>query len=97
MRSIPQSFYHSRAWKACRHSYLQLHPFCEDCLQRGIYIPAEHVHHMIWLTDENYLDPAVSLNHANLRALCIDCHNRQHAAEKQRRWKVDESGKISPL
>ena len=97
MRSIPQSFYHSPAWRAVRATYLQQHPLCEDCLAAGRYIPAEHVHHIIWLTDANYTDPSISLNHANLRALCQACHNNTHAHKRQRRWKVDERGRIAPL
>ena len=97
MRSIPKSFYHSKAWKSCRATYLQQHPLCEDCLQRGLYTPAEHVHHMIWLTPDNYTNPEISLNWRNLRALCIDWHNRRHAGERQTRFTVDEFGKVRPL
>ena len=94
-RSVPKSFYNGPAWQACRSSYLELHPLCEDCLQRGILTPAEHVHHMTWLTPDNWQDAAVALNHANLRALCVECHNRRHAqGEQPRRWKVDELGKV---
>ena len=99
MRSIPESFYHSKAWKSCRATYLQQHPLCEDCLQRGLYTPAEHVHHIVWLTADNYTDPAISLNHANLRALCQRCHNSVHdkGEPRARRWRVDEFGRIAPL
>ena len=97
-RSVPKAFYNGPAWQACRASYLQAHPLCEDCLQQGRYTPAEHVHHMVWLTPDNWRDPAVALNHANLRALCIDCHNRRHASGKQTaRWTVDERGRVAPL
>lgn len=97
MRSIPKSFYDSPAWKACRATYLQQHPLCEDCLMRGIYKPAAHVHHLVWLDEGNYLDASVSLNHDNLRAVCVDCHNREHAAKAPRRWKVDAAGNVTPL
>ena len=97
-RSVPKSFYTSRAWQACRASYLQLHPLCEDCLMRGIYMPAAHVHHMIWLTPDNWQDAGIALNHANLRALCVECHNRRHSSgEQPKRWRVDEAGRIAPL
>jgi len=97
MRSVPKSFYNSQAWKGCRETYLQLHPLCEDCMMRGIYKPAEHVHHMTWLTGDNYTDPEISLNHANLKAVCVDCHNREHAQKQPRRYRVDELGRVSPL
>lgn len=99
-RSVPKSFYNGPAWQACRKIYLELHPFCEDCLMRGELKPAEHVHHIIWLTADNYTDPEIALNFDNLRSVCIDCHNREHARGDQaqlRRWRVDEMGNISPL
>jgi len=96
MRNVPKSFYNSAAWKRCRELYLQQHPLCEDCLQRGEYRPAEHVHHIIWLDESNYTDPEISLNWRNLRAVCIDCHNREHSREQPRRWRVDEAGRIAP-
>ena len=97
MRSVPKSFYKSRAWLACREGYLQQHPLCEDCLMHGVYTPAEHVHHMIWLTADNYTNPEISLNWRNLRALCIEHHNHRHAGEHQTRYTVDEFGTVTPL
>lgn len=97
-RSAPKAFYNGRAWQSCRAAYLALHPLCEDCLQLGIFTPAEHVHHMTWLTPDNWRDAAVALNHANLRALCVECHNRRHAqGEQPKRWRVDERGRVAPL
>lgn len=97
-RSAPKSFYNGPAWQACRRTYLELHPFCEDCLLRGILTPAEHVHHMIWLTPDNWRDPAVALNHANLRALCVSCHTATHSrGESVRRYKIDEAGHVCVL
>jgi len=97
MRSIPQSFYHSRAWQACRSSYLQKHPLCEDCLARGKYEVAAHVHHIIWLTPENYQNPEISLNHNNLRAVCVECHNRLHSTRGPRRYCVNEDGTVRAI
>ena len=96
MRSIPNEFYRTRAWIACREAYLRKHPLCEDCLQRGIYTPAKIVHHTIWLTEENFRDPAISLNHANLRAVCYSCHEREHKRERPRRYAVGADGHIAP-
>lgn len=56
------------------------HPYCERCLAAGIARPAEHVHHIVHLTMDNYTDPMVALNPDNLEALCIDCHNAEHKA-----------------
>lgn len=66
-------------------------------MQRGIYTPAEHVHHMVWLTPDNWRDTSIALNHANLRALCVECHNKRHAAEHPARYTVDERGRVAPL
>lgn len=98
MRSVPEAFYQSAAWKHCRDTYLQLHPLCEDCLLAGKYVPAEHVHHLIWLNENNYTDPEISLNHKNLRALCIAHHNKIHYSTRApKRWAVDENGHVTPL
>ena len=97
MRSVPKSFYNSAAWLAVRDLYLRQHPLCEDCLARGQYEIAAHVHHIIWLTPENYLNPEIALNPLNLRAVCQPCHNMEHARRHPRRYRVDEAGKIAPL
>lgn len=98
MKSISPKFYKSPQWKACREGYLQQHPFCEECLKVGEYTAATHVHHKIWLNEQNVRDPAISLNWNNLEAVCIDCHNRIHfAGERKRRYSVGADGKVSPL
>lgn len=88
------TFYNSIAWKRCREAYREsVGNLCEDCLARGIYTPAEIVHHIIPLTQDNINDPAVSLNFANLRAVCRECHAKEHGA-RPRRYKVDALGKV---
>lgn len=65
---------------------------------RGEYTPAAHVHHMTWLTPDNWRDPEISLNHAKLRALCVSCHTAAHARnEGPKRWTVDENGSVKAL
>ena len=100
MRSIDSNFYKSKAWEATRAKYLdQVNHTCERCAKNGILIPARIVHHKIYLTEENYKDPKVSLNFENLEALCQDCHNKEHYGEKKtKRWKfVDGELQTSPL
>lgn len=75
-----KSFYNSKAWAKCRRAYLSEHPYCERCQAAGQIVPAEHVHHKIWLTEENISDPTVTLNPDNFEALCHDCHTREHRA-----------------
>lgn len=79
----------------------QVNHLCERCLAKGLVVPARIVHHKIYLTEENYRDPSVSLNLENLEALCQDCHNAEHFGEKkQKRWRF-ENGELvmsdSPL
>ena len=69
-----QEFYHSRAWKRLSRAFLLSRNYiCERCGK-----PAEVAHHRKYLTAANVLDPDVSLNPANLEALCMDCHNAEH-------------------
>ena len=69
-----QEFYHSRAWKRLSRAFLLSRNYiCERCGK-----PAEVAHHRKYLTAANVLDPDVSLNPANLEALCMECHNAEH-------------------
>lgn len=95
MRSIEKTFYNSAAWIKCRELYLQTNGrFCERCLAKGIYEPARVVHHKIHLNKENEHDPSITLNFDNLEALCQDCHNNEHFGDHDKRYKVDELGRL---
>jgi 5-methylcytosine-specific restriction endonuclease McrA len=99
-RSIDRSFYKSKAWKITRESYLASKGgLCERCLAKGEIVPADIVHHKIWLSEENYLDPSISLNWKNLECLCQKCHNNEHFGGKnaQKRWDFDKDGRFSIL
>ena len=86
------AFYKTRAWKRCRASYLaSVGGLCERCLKRGLIVPADQVHHKIKITSDNLNDPAITLNHDNLEALCLDCHQDEH---KNIRWRCDENGSV---
>ena len=77
-KSIDPQFYKSRKWQRERELYRREHPFCERCLESGVYKPTDIVHHKKYLKADNYLDSKVSLNSDNLEALCFDCHNKEH-------------------
>ena len=81
-RPEQKRFYASARWRKCRASYLSEHPICERCEKVGIVSVAEHVHHKMELTLENYKDPEVTLNPDNLEALCFKCHNAEHHGRK---------------
>lgn len=64
---------------------------CERCISRGLLVPAEIVHHKVYLTPESYMVPEVALNFDNLEALCRNCHNREHFGNKDaKRWKIED-------
>ena len=95
MKSISHAFYKSKQWSVCRESYLATHSLCERCLKKGEIVPAEIVHHKIYLTDQNFQDPSIALNHANLEALCMKCHNQEHFGEKtESRWFFNSEGQF---
>ena len=94
MQDFAEKFYKSVAWKKCRESYVKrVGGLCERCLARGLYVPGVIVHHKRHLTPENINDPTVTLNLDNLELLCRDCHGDQHRGF-ERRWNVDECGRI---
>ena len=87
-------FYNSTAWKRCREAYREkVGNLCEDCLREGRFTPAEIVHHIVPITEANVNDPSVTLNFDNLRAVCRECHAKEHGA-KPRRYKVDALGHV---
>lgn len=60
------------------------HYLCENCLRKGIYRPAEIVHHIIELDPHNIENPEISLCFDNLEAVCRECHDEYH--DNKGRW-----------
>lgn len=74
-KDYAKSFYNSKAWKDCRDGYIKhVLGLCERCKEPG-YI----VHHKVHITEENIGNPDITLNWDNLRYLCLECHNIEHA------------------
>lgn len=72
-------FYSSKRWIHCRTAYLSsVGGLCELCLRSGLYRPAEVVHHIRPITDENLNDPEITLSWSNLMALCKQHHAEAH-------------------
>lgn len=95
MKEFAKDFYKSKAWQQCRDGYMEkVGGLCEDCLAKGIYKPAEIVHHVKEITPDNINDPNITLSWANLRAVCRECHAMHHGAH-DRRYKVDELGRVT--
>lgn len=88
-RKTATQFYNSKAWLRCKAIYLEkVNHLCERCLAEGKYEPAYIVHHRVYLTDENFGDPALMFGFDNLEALCLAHHNEEHGTVKNtRRWK----------
>lgn len=83
-RDFAKNFYASTAWKRVRSAYLSEHPYCERCLERGLIVPAEHVHHKAYIdTPEKVNNPMLALNYDNLESLCEPCHSKEHNAHDQ--------------
>ena len=103
-------FYQTKAWKQVRRNiWLKQYCLCNRCHKPvyvdGIseYIPEERrtkgiVHHIEYLSDDNYLDDSIALNEDNLEGLCIDCHNKEHFKNNTLRNDVmfDEYGNLIP-
>lgn len=99
MKAWAESFYKSTVWQKTRDAYLQsVSGLCERCAAKDEFVPAEIVHHRIWLTRATINDPSVSLAWDNLEALCQKCHNQEHFSEKfDKRFMFSADGRIFPL
>ena len=89
---VHAAFYNSAAWRKTRLAYLEsVNHICERC-----GAPAKIVHHRRYLTTDNLDDPHVTLDHANLEALCQECHNREHQMVRKtgRGTTFDEDGNL---
>lgn len=96
-RDNPEIFkrYNSKKWKKVRNIKLAEYPFCERCLEKGLYVPAYIIHHKEYITDLNYSDADVFFNLDNLESLCIDCHNKEHFEGKSNKeYMFDKDGNV---
>lgn len=69
-------------WPKIRQRRLEQCPWCSYCLERGVMVEAEEVHHKVPLSEGG--------THAteNLVCVCASCHSRLHA-EHGDRWSKD--------
>lgn len=68
--------YDSSRWKMIRRLQLSRQPWCEDCLEQGVYTPATDVHHV----EQHHGDP-VKFFTGKLQSLDQVCHSRRTASE----------------
>lgn len=95
MKEFARAFYQSQAWKKCRTAYAKSRRgLCERCLERGIVRPGEIVHHVEHISPDNITDPKILLDWGNLQLVCRDCHAQIHSRGKNRRYRLDELGRV---
>lgn len=96
MKDWARPLYYSAAWKNIRgYVFHRDQMLCQDCLKKGIYTPAEEVHHIVELTPSNVSDPNIALNADNLISLCRSCHKSRHESKPARRYTIDEMGRVT--
>ncbi len=70
-----KTFYNSTLWKHKRLEVLkEQHCECQHCKKKGIFVPADTVHHVKFLRKH----PSLALSNDNLLALCNECHYEIH-------------------
>ena len=70
-------FYQSRRWRSLRALTLQKDPLCEECMRKGVLVPAQMVDHIVPI---NKGGAPLDLN--NLQSLCNHCHAVKTARDK---------------
>ena len=70
-----RAFYGSYLWRAASaEARRRQRNECQDCRARGLYAPAEQVHHVRPLLRS----PLLAIDQSNLVCLCEECHERRH-------------------
>jgi len=67
-------------WHRMSATYKVLHPFCEECLKRGLYVPAAEVHHKHPVERGHSPKEMEQLcfSQSNLESVCASCHKELH-------------------
>ena len=95
MKDYAREFYNSGAWRGTSSAYMaSQHYVCERC--GGL---ARMVHHRTHIEPWNIGNPLITLDWANLEALCIDCHNVEHGTSPEcaEGLRFDDTGDIVPI
>lgn len=90
-----KQFYQTKEWKKIRKLVIiKQGGICSRCSN-----PIYYIHHKTYLTDNNYLDPSISMNEDNLEGLCVYHHNEEHNPSKVLREGLafDIDGNIKPM
>ena len=77
-KDYAKTFYDSALWGRIREGVLMRDRYtCRICGR-----PAQEVHHIVHITENNINDTNITINPNNLLSLCRDCHCRQHDADR---------------
>lgn len=88
-----RKFYNSTRWHNVRDYVMARDArLCQDCRKNGTVTPATEVHHIKPVTADNVGDDRITVNPDNLVSLCHRCHEKRH---NERRYKLDEYGRVS--
>lgn len=92
-------FYGSAQWQRAREAYKKSKGgLCENCLKKGIFTAAAHVHHIRPLKPEDLDNAELTTGFGNLRALCERCHEEEHQKHTHGgRYTIDEQGNVEIL
>lgn len=108
-REFSRRLYKSKEWERVREQAIRrpvelvngrICPpgMCERCWRAGKAVPAEIVHHKVFLTPDNVSDPRIALGLDNLMRVCRDCHAEIHyPADSSPRVGFDANGRPVPL
>lgn len=97
MKEYAKEFYRSAAWKRARQTVIKrANGLCERCRAAGLYRHGVIVHHKEYITPENIHNPNVTLDTDNMEYLCEDCHNKEHKAKPNNRYRFDSNGGLLP-
>lgn len=60
-------------WRKARKRFLAVHPLCEECRKKGLFVKATVVDHKV----PHRGDPALFWDESNWQALCKPCHDKK--------------------
>lgn len=69
---------YDRKWQRIRMVHLARHPWCEQCMRGGLYVPATDVHHLT----PHRGNRAVFMT-SDLESLCHSCHSKLTVRESR--------------
>ena len=90
---VLHKFYNSKAWNDFRQQYIINHfCICEVCGKPN----SNTVHHIRYLTPDNYTDPSISLSESNVINVCRSCHDLIHERYQSQRREItyDSNGNV---